>query len=73
MQIKTFVIGALGAVAAVAVSSPALAQASVGGGCSRERLSEIADQDHLQAIGENVFIVGDHGQRNRRLGHGGGG
>jgi hypothetical protein len=41
MHMKSFVIGALGAVAAVISASPAMAQA---GGCSRERLKEIADQ-----------------------------
>ena len=63
MQIKTFVIGALGAVAAVAVSSPALAQASVGGGCSRERLAEIADQYRAaQASGRAIMHMRPMGE-----------
>jgi len=60
MHIKSLVIGALGAVAAVAVSSPALAQA---GGCPRERLKEIADQYRAsQADGRAIMHMTPMGE-----------
>ena len=60
MHIKSLVIGALGAVAAIAVSSPALAQA---GGCPRERLKEIADQYRAsQADGRAIMHMTPMGE-----------
>lgn len=54
-----FVIGALGALAAVAVASPAAAQA----GCSRERLQEIADQYRAsQADGRAIMHMRPMGE-----------
>ncbi|HYD25773.1 MAG TPA: hypothetical protein VEB68_13360 [Croceibacterium sp.] len=56
---KRFVIGALGALAAVAVASPAAAQA----GCSRERLKEIADQYRAaQASGQAIMHMRPMGE-----------
>ena len=58
---KSFVIGALGAVAAVVSASPAMAQA--GGGCSRERLKEIADQYRAsQADGRAIMHMTPMGE-----------
>jgi len=60
MHIKSLVIGALGAVAAIAVSSPASAQA---GGCPRERLKEIADQYRAsQADGRAIMHMTPMGE-----------
>src|SRR6476659_29819 len=60
MRSKSFVIGALAAAAAVAVSSPALAQA---GGCPRERLKEIADQYRAsQADGRAIMHMTPMGE-----------
>lgn len=56
---KLFVIGALGALAAVTVASPAAAQA----GCSRERLAEIADQYRAaQADGRAIMHMRPMGE-----------
>jgi hypothetical protein len=43
-DMKRFVLGALGALAAATIASPAMAQGGPGAGCTRERLKEIADQ-----------------------------
>jgi hypothetical protein len=56
---KRYVIGALGALAAAAVASPAAAQAT----CSRERLVEIADQYRAaQADGRLIMHVRPMGE-----------
>jgi hypothetical protein len=49
---KRFVIGALGALAAAAITSPAAAQA----GCSRERLKEMADQYRAAQASGSVIM-----------------
>ena len=49
---KRFVLGALGALAAVAIASPAAAQA----GCSRERLKEMADQYRAAQASGSVIM-----------------
>ena len=64
---------AVSAPASAPVAAAAPAPAPVEEPKAEWEQAPVFDQDHLQAIGENVFIVGDHGQRNRRLGHGGGG
>jgi hypothetical protein len=56
---KRFVIGALGALAAAAIASPAAAQA----GCSRERLKEMADQYRAaQAAGSIIMNMRPMGE-----------
>src|SRR5688500_13424681 len=56
---KRFVIGALGALAAAAIASPAAAQA----GCSRERLTEMADQYRAaQAAGSIIMNMRPMGE-----------
>lgn len=56
---KRFVIGAIGALAAAVVASPAVAQA----GCSRERLKEIADQYRAaQASGRAIMHMKPMGE-----------
>jgi hypothetical protein len=50
---KHFVIGALGALAAAAIASPATAQ---GAGCSRERLIEMADQYRAAQASGSVIM-----------------
>ena len=58
---KSFVIGALGAVAAIVSASPALAQA--GAGCTRERLKEIGDQYRAsQADGRAIMHMTPMGE-----------
>lgn len=58
-----FAFGVLGVAAAVAVASPAFAQQSVGGGCSRERLAEIADQYRAsQASGQAIMHMRPMGE-----------
>lgn len=49
---KRFVIGAIGALAAAAIASPATAQA----GCSRERLKEMADQYRAAQASGSVIM-----------------
>src|SRR5690606_22061500 len=59
IDMKQFVIGALGAVAAAAIASPAAAQA----GCTRERLAEIADQYRAsQADGRAIMHMKPMGE-----------
>ena len=59
MHMKSFVFGALGTIAALAVSTPALAQA----GCSRERLAEMADQYRAaQAAGSVIMNMRPMGE-----------
>ena len=56
---KSFVFGALGAIAALTVATPALAQA----GCTRERLQEIADQYRAsQADGRAIMHMRPMGE-----------
>jgi len=50
---KRLVIGALGALAAAVIASPAAAQA---GGCTRERLKEVADQYRAAQAEGNVIM-----------------
>jgi hypothetical protein len=60
MHIKSFVIGALGAVAAVVSASPAMAQAGI---CTRERLKEMADQYRAaQAAGSVIMNMRPMGE-----------
>ena len=57
---KRFVIGALGALAAVAVASPAFAQAA---SCDRERLKIMADQYRAaQAAGSVIMNMRPMGE-----------
>src|SRR6185436_21007187 len=61
MHMKSLVIGAFGAAAAIATASPAMAQA--GGGCTRERLVEIADQYRAsQADGRAIMHMTPMGE-----------
>ena len=53
---KRFVIGALGALAATAIASPAAAQGGPGAGCSRERLIEMADQYRAAQASGSVIM-----------------
>ena len=60
MHMKSFVFGALGAIAAVTVSTPALAQAGV---CTRERLQTMADQYRAaQAAGSVIMNMRPMGE-----------
>ena len=60
---KRFVIGALGALAAAAIASPAAAQGGPGPGCTRERLMEIADQYRAsQADGRAIMHMKPMGE-----------
>jgi hypothetical protein len=60
MHMKSLIVGALGALAAVTVASPAAAQA---GGCTRERLQEVADQYRAsQADGRAIMHMRPMGE-----------
>ena len=60
---KRFVIGALGALAAAAIASPAAAQGGPGPGCTRDRLMEIADQYRAsQADGRAIMHMKPMGE-----------
>src|SRR5687767_10161588 len=62
-NMKRFIIGALGVLAAAATASPAAAQGAPGGGCSRERLIEIADQYRAsQADGRAIMHMRPMGE-----------
>jgi hypothetical protein len=57
---KSFALGVLGTIAAIAVATPAMAQA---GGCTRERLKELADQYRAaQADGRVIMHVRPMGE-----------
>ena len=60
MHMKSFVFGALGMIAAVSVTTPAMAQA---GTCTRERLKEMADQYRAaQAAGSVIMHMRPMGE-----------
>src|SRR5205085_16857 len=63
-DMKRFAIGALAALAAVTVATPALAQGGPpGAGCTRERLKEIADQYRAsQADGRAIMHLKPMGE-----------
>src|SRR6187200_390694 len=59
MHMKSFVLGALGAIAVATVASPAMAQA----GCTRERLQAMADQYRAaQAAGSVIMNMRPMGE-----------
>ena len=59
MHMKSFVFGALGAIALVTVASPAMAQST----CTRERLKEMADQYRAaQAAGSVIMNMRPMGE-----------
>src|SRR6187399_3561745 len=60
MHMKSLVVGALGALAAITIATPALAQ---GTGCTRERLQEMADQYRAaQAAGSVIMNMRPMGE-----------